>query len=232
VSHSPHHASSEEVAALEVSSEETREILERLSALEFGSVDIVTVGDVAEAAHATPMLVARILSEIRSVGIDELYERRMLAAEEKLREHEKLIERLTHEPNLPSSSRNKQKKDPKKLSEQEHLENQKRAWQELRPLVRSEGDHRLPPEKLDSEVEPKIEPTMRHLSEDQKKAWRRIQHLIKPRDGFMLPPEKVSTEDDTARQMNLILLAGLVTLVFLLIVQSAVCLGRRGRVYR
>ncbi|MEQ1822229.1 MAG: hypothetical protein ABL949_06955 [Fimbriimonadaceae bacterium] len=77
------------LAAEELSSSELHQILNRLSAEEFGSEN-PTVSAVAEATGASVVLVARILTDIRQQSLNEMFG-------SEISQHRKEIERLTRE---------------------------------------------------------------------------------------------------------------------------------------
>lgn len=86
--HSPNQIT-EELLNEEVSPSELREILQRLGQREFGGSPNSTIRDIAEGTSADPVLIGRLLAEIRN---EELQDRLGLQVEE----HEQRIEHIEH----------------------------------------------------------------------------------------------------------------------------------------
>lgn len=80
---------SEELLNEEVTPDEMREILQRLGQREFGGSPNSTIRDIAEGTSADPILIGRLLAEIRN---EELQSRLGI----KVEEHEQRIEHIEH----------------------------------------------------------------------------------------------------------------------------------------
>ncbi|MCB0826190.1 MAG: hypothetical protein KDC26_08365 [Armatimonadetes bacterium] len=77
----------------ELTDGEVSEILTRLSYNEFGGSEKATVGAVCEATGAGPLVVGRMLAEIRQTNLDELINQRFEAFEDRVDEQD---EKLKH----------------------------------------------------------------------------------------------------------------------------------------
>lgn len=91
----------ESLAREELSDSELRELMERLAASEFGVPERSTVGDVCELTETSPVVVGRILADIRQTSFEELYlshvqalNRRLDSHEEEMRRHRDRLEDL------------------------------------------------------------------------------------------------------------------------------------------
>jgi hypothetical protein len=77
-----------EVLREPVSEAESRQLLDRLAVSEFGGSGESTLGDVCEASGATPLVIGRMLAEIRGKTWEQLFGQKLNALERKLRTHD------------------------------------------------------------------------------------------------------------------------------------------------
>ncbi|MEZ5162656.1 MAG: hypothetical protein R2688_02685 [Fimbriimonadaceae bacterium] len=81
----------------ELTDSEVREILDRLSADELGGSEKATVGAVCEATGVGPMVVGRMLAEIRQTNLQELFGHRIDSHEQKISKLEQTVTKLRRE---------------------------------------------------------------------------------------------------------------------------------------
>lgn len=84
-----HQETSEELLNEEVTPDELREILRRLGQREFGGSPNSTIRDIAEGTSADPLVIGRILAEIRNETLQKRFGL-------KIEEHEERIEKIEH----------------------------------------------------------------------------------------------------------------------------------------
>ena len=89
-------SSIQEIQEEQISPAEVREILERLAVHEFGD-GISTLGSLAEGVGASPLVVARILGDIRKRNLDELFGARLNGFEQRITENEVKVTELSKE---------------------------------------------------------------------------------------------------------------------------------------
>ena len=84
----------EEIAAEELTPAEVREVLTRLAVSEFGGSDQATVAAVAEVVGTSPLVVGRLLAEIRHRSLDERFGSRLRENETRLGETQAEVSKL------------------------------------------------------------------------------------------------------------------------------------------
>ena len=121
--------------AEELSSDEVRELLERLNARDFGGSENATVGAIVDATGSDAVIVGRLLAEIRKEDFEERFGLRLTHSEKRIETLEERAKRLESVSRQTIKYERAPAVDPYREAALNRLAEQERQREEARPVA-------------------------------------------------------------------------------------------------